>query len=55
MDVFARLSRDQTGATMVEYAVMLAFIAAVCIALISSMGATTASQFSHFNSQVNSL
>jgi Flp pilus assembly pilin Flp len=34
---------------------MLAFIAAVCIALIASLGGATSSQFSTFNSQVNAL
>lgn len=50
-----RLFRDNTGATMVEYAVMLALIAAVCIALVASLGAGTKAEFSSFNSQVNSL
>jgi Flp pilus assembly pilin Flp len=55
MYVLSRLYRDDAGATMVEYAVMLAFIAAVCIALIASLGGKTSSQFSSFNSQVNAL
>ncbi len=55
MNVLSRLYRDDAGATMVEYAVMLAFIAAVCTALVMSLGRTTSSQFSNFNSQVNGL
>jgi Flp pilus assembly pilin Flp len=55
MKVLSRLYRDDAGATMVEYAVMLAFIAGVCIALVASLGGTTSAQFSSFNSQVNAL
>jgi Flp pilus assembly pilin Flp len=47
----ARLFCDDTGATMVEYAIMLAFIAAVCIALVASIGGSTKSEFSALNSQ----
>lgn len=49
------LLRDDSGATMVEYAVMLTFIAAACIALVAALGAATGSEFSSFNSQVNGL
>lgn len=55
MNVFSRLYRDDAGATMVEYAVMLALIAAVCITVVASLGGTTSSEFSSFNSQVNAL
>jgi pilus assembly protein Flp/PilA len=55
MNVLSRLFRDDAGATMVEYAVMLALIAAVCIALVASLGGSTSAEFSSFNSQVNAL
>lgn len=55
MNVLSRLFRDDAGATMVEYAVMLAFIAAVCIIMVSTLGGKTGSEFSSFNSQVNAL
>jgi pilus assembly protein Flp/PilA len=55
MNFLSRLYRDDAGATMVEYAVMLAFIAAVCITLVATLGAGTASEFSSFNNQVNGL
>jgi Flp pilus assembly pilin Flp len=55
MNVFSRLIADDSGATMVEYAVMLGLIAAVCIAIVAALGTATASQFSSFNSQVNAL
>ena len=46
MNVHARLLRDDTGATMVEYAIMLTFIAAACIALVAAIGGSTANEFS---------
>lgn len=55
MNFISRYYRDDAGATMVEYAVMLAFIAAVCIALVATLGKETASEFSNFNAQVNGL
>jgi Flp pilus assembly pilin Flp len=55
MNLLSRLSRDDAGATMVEYAVMLAFIAAVCIALVAAIGGSTSSEFSQFNSQVDAV
>jgi Flp pilus assembly pilin Flp len=55
MNAHARLLRDDSGATMVEYAIMLTFIAAVCIVLVAAIGAATGSEFSAFNSQVNGL
>lgn len=55
MNVHARLLRDDSGATMVEYAIMLTFIAAVCIALVAALGGATKSEFSAFDSQVNGL
>ena len=50
MNVPAQLFRDDSGATMVEYAIMLAFIAAVCITLVASLGGATKSEFSAVNS-----
>jgi len=43
------LARAQRGATMVEYAIMLAFIAAACVVLITSLGSATSSQYSNLN------
>lgn len=40
---------DESGATMVEYAIMLAFIAAVCLVLVIALGTKTSSEFSNFN------
>lgn len=40
-----RFLREELGATMVEYAVMLALIAAVCFAVISILGKKTNNNF----------
>lgn len=50
MNAYALLLRDDAGATMVEYAIMLAFIAAICITLVAAIGGSTASEFSSFSS-----
>ncbi len=46
----ARFLRDDSGATMVEYAIMLALIAAVCITIVAALGGSTANEFSSFSS-----
>lgn len=44
--------RDDNGATMVEYGIMIALIAAVCIVLISTLGQKVNSQFASINSGI---
>lgn len=51
MNAMLAILHDDGGATMVEYAVMLAFIAAVCITLVATLGMETSSEFSHFNTE----
>lgn len=46
------LLRDDSGATMVEYAIVLALIAAVCITVVAALGGSTRSEFSSFNSRM---
>lgn len=41
---------DDSAATMVEYGIMVALIAAVCIVLIASMGRKVSNAFSTVNS-----
>lgn len=41
---------DDSAATMVEYAVMVALIAAICIALITTLGKKVSNSFSSANS-----
>ncbi len=55
MKLLSRLLGDDAGTTMIEYAVMLAFIAAVCIVLVASLGSRTQTQYSNFNSQINAV
>ncbi|MDB4778167.1 Flp family type IVb pilin [bacterium] len=48
-----KFHRNQEGATSVEYAVMLALIAAVCIAAITSVGSATGAFWNHNNQEVS--
>jgi len=47
-----RLIRDEEGATMVEYGIMVALIAAVCITLIATLGGQVSSAFTSVNSAI---
>ena len=49
--LFAMLRNDD-GATMVEYGIMVALIAAVCIVLISTLGKNVSSAFSSVNGNI---
>lgn len=40
-----RLFKDEDGATMVEYALMLALIAVICIAVVSALGQKAGAKF----------
>jgi Flp pilus assembly pilin Flp len=51
MSDLVRLFRDdESAATMVEYAIMVAFIAAVCVTIVVSLGRASSGQFSTVNS-----
>ena len=50
-NMFAMLRNDD-GATMVEYGIMVALIAAVCIVLITSLGKGVSTAFSSVNSAI---
>jgi pilus assembly protein Flp/PilA len=43
---------EESGATMVEYAIMIALIAAICIAVIKVIGNKTNNAFSNVNSEL---
>lgn len=48
--VEARRDADhERGANLVEYALLMAFIAAVCVAAVALLGPTTAQPFSNLN------
>ena len=44
--------RNDDGATMVEYGIMVALIAAVCIVLISTLGGKVSTAFSSVNNNI---
>ncbi len=49
MNKFLALLRNDDGATMVEYGIMVALIAAVCIVLITTLGGKVSSAFNNVN------
>ncbi len=46
------LIADDSGATMVEYGIMVALIAAVCIAVVTTLGQTVQSAFTNLNNNL---
>jgi pilus assembly protein Flp/PilA len=40
---------DEQGATMVEYGIMVALIAAICIAVVGTLGKSVSNAFSNVN------
>ena len=52
--VRARLNiKDERGASLVEYALLVALIAVVCIAAIAFLGRSASNRFSTVGTQVN--
>ena len=50
----ARLAADERGASLVEYALLVALIAVICIVAIAFLGTAASSKFSTVGSSVNS-
>jgi pilus assembly protein Flp/PilA len=48
----ARSSLGERGATLVEYALLVALIAVVCIAAVALLGANASTQFSNVGSAI---
>ncbi len=44
--------RDEEGATMVEYGIMVALIAAVCIGVITTLGTNVSGAFNTINTSI---
>lgn len=44
--------RDEEGATMVEYGIMVALIAAICIGVITTLGQKVSNAFSTVNTSL---
>ena len=51
-DLIARFSKDESGASLVEYGMLLALIAVVCIAVVTGLGETVSSVFSLMNADI---
>lgn len=51
LSLLKQLAADDSGATMVEYAIMLALIAAICIAVIRVVGQKTNNAFNDVSTQ----
>ena len=49
IQAFRNLLSDESGATMVEYAIMVSLIAAVCFAVVTSLGQSVSNEFSTVN------
>ena len=47
------IANDEKGASLVEYALLVALIAVVCIAAIAFLGRSASSRFSNVGSNVN--
>ena len=50
----ARFGRDERGASLVEYALLVALIAVICIVAIAFLGQSASSKFSSVGSSVGS-
>lgn len=55
MTALKHLLRNTTGATMVEYGIMLALIALVCLAIVTSLGSSTHGLFTPVVNTWNSV
>ena len=49
----ARFADDERGASLVEYALLVALIAVVCIVAVSFLGTSAKSKFSTVGSSIN--
>jgi pilus assembly protein Flp/PilA len=47
-----KVLRDERGATMVEYGIMVALIAAICIAVVGTLGQNVSNAFSNVNASL---
>ena len=52
MNLIGTILRDEQGATMVEYGIMVALIAAVCIAVVTTLGQNVSNAFSTVNASL---
>jgi pilus assembly protein Flp/PilA len=52
--VRARFAEDERGASLVEYALLVALIAVVCIVAVTFLGTSASTKFSTVGSSINS-
>ncbi len=52
MNAIKDLIKDDNGATLVEYGIIVALIAVVCIGIVATLGKTIAAQFTTINSDL---
>lgn len=50
--VLEQVLRDDAGATMVEYGIMVALIAAICITVVTTLGQNVSNAFSTVNASI---
>jgi pilus assembly protein Flp/PilA len=50
--MIGKVLRDERGATMVEYGIMVALIAAICIAVVGTLGQNVSNAFSNVNASL---
>ena len=50
--IASRVTKDERGASMVEYALLLALIAVVCIAAVKTLGQSAAQKFTDVSTNV---
>ena len=50
--VASRVTKDERGASMVEYALLLALIAVVCIAAVKTLGQSASQKFTDVSTNV---
>lgn len=52
LDLLKRFVKEEEGATMVEYALMVALIAVVCITVVAALGDGVFDAFDQTNTQI---
>jgi pilus assembly protein Flp/PilA len=52
IDAVKKFSHDDTGATMVEYALMIALVAAACVVAVTALGTAISGQFTSVSGNI---
>jgi len=54
-NLFQRLRKDEVGASLVEYALLVALIAIVCIAGVTALGTSISSKFTALGTTISGV